>query len=93
MSDLKPCPFCGGKALNLEDDGETSIVCYNPYCSFEGVELTGITWNTRPIEDKLNAKLILLRDVAREAEAILEKDGAPQGLNRALIAAKNGGAL
>ena len=59
MSELKPCPFCGGKAE--EDTHIGGVVCEN-YCTnpntFDGgggVWTTG--WNTRPIEDALNARI------------------------------------
>ena len=73
MSELKPCPFCGGKAvtstfLDWDDleympievndsesiDGE--VTCENERC-INGWWLSQKDWNTRPIEDALNARI------------------------------------
>lgn len=54
---LKPCPFCGGKAL---DDGHMEVMCTNPEC---GVFLhSAKRWNTRHDlhTDALGAALELL---------------------------------
>lgn len=54
MSDLKPCPFCGGEiGFDFEHDnflcsGCWAIMPYSP---------NGETVNTRPIEDKLKAEI------------------------------------
>ncbi len=67
MSELKPCPFCGGKghiyrnysAGGIGIDGHF-IMCENcraesPFDLSESD--TGKSWNTRPIEDALRAEL------------------------------------
>ena len=74
MTDLKPCPFCGGKA-NLEalvvgDDTYHSIMC--PDCGAHIAEDDGERWNNRPGEDVLQAKLEIL------AEAMSSRH-CPQG--------------
>ena len=75
MSDeLKPCPFCGSKAVN---DILNGIYCSNKNC-YQYKHLDPIsTWQSRPIEDALraqletanneNANLHLKLDVAIEA--------------------------
>jgi ribosomal protein L37AE/L43A len=61
MDELKPCPFCGSDDVKQYMD--TSIHCRQ--CGAEG----GYSWNYRPIEDKLNARIKEL-----EAELKAEKD-------------------
>ncbi len=71
MSELKPCPFCGSKALtnifldyedienlptNVIDDYEPEVTCENERCIY-GWWLSPKDWNTRPIEDALNARI------------------------------------
>lgn len=54
MSELKPCPFCGGKAeqyVSLSYSIERSVGCTE--C---GADAVGSDWNTRPIEDALLAR-------------------------------------
>ena len=55
MSELKPCPFCGeepatraGFAICINDDCEQSNY-------WSGLDIDD--WNTRPIEDALNARI------------------------------------
>jgi hypothetical protein len=54
MSELKPCPFCGGKnVLSTElQDGLPFIA----YCQC-GAENEAENWNNRPIEDKLRKRI------------------------------------
>jgi hypothetical protein len=53
--ELKPCPFCGGKAWVFDGD---SVGCENTCINgdpTDGDLPTFKTWNTRPIEDELRA--------------------------------------
>lgn len=48
--ELKPCPFCGSKEVNLMDDGVFYVSCFN--CSTDGpmsdTDRGAIkAWNTR----------------------------------------------
>ena len=52
MSKLKPCPFCGKKPFCVE-----WVACVNPQCQLVNTYFVPETWNTRPIEDKLQARL------------------------------------
>ena len=52
MSKLKPCPFCGKKPFYIE-----WVACVNPQCQLVNTYFVPETWNTRPIEDKLQARL------------------------------------
>ena len=70
MSELKPCPFCGGKAVtstffdwdDLEymaievNDCDAEVTCENERC-INGWYLPPEAWNTRPIEDALTARI------------------------------------
>jgi hypothetical protein len=53
--ELKPCPFCGGKAWVFDGD---SVGCENTCINgdpTDGDLPTFETWNTRPVEDQLRA--------------------------------------
>jgi hypothetical protein len=75
--ELRPCPFCGGKAItstffdwdDLEymafevNDSESidgEVTCENEHC-INGWYLSPKDWNTRPIEDALNARIAELK--------------------------------
>jgi hypothetical protein len=75
MSEMKPCPFCGSKALtnifldyedienlptNVIDDYEPEVTCENERCIY-GWWLSPKDWNTRPIEDALQARIAELK--------------------------------
>ena len=53
MINLKPCPFCGGNDIVYE---EALSVTYCNDCGGELDEGFGSDWNTRPIEDALQAE-------------------------------------
>lgn len=64
MNELKECPFCGSKAYSVMLQGETWIKCNcgvrfsaRPY-----KDEVARTWNRRPVEDELNAKIIELQN-------------------------------
>ena len=72
--ELKPCPFCGGSARTVEDIDNLYVVCDNKRCQNQGYVLDYEVWQTRPIEDELQAKYTdLLR---RVKEAVGEIDDA-----------------
>lgn len=49
--ELKPCPFCGAKA-KLHHEGRA----YCRDCGIENMFLTVDKWNSRPIEDTIQAQ-------------------------------------
>ncbi len=51
MSDLKPCPFCGGTKICTEKGINLN------YCDNCSAESNVEHWQTRPIEDALNARI------------------------------------
>jgi hypothetical protein len=53
MTELKRCPFCGKEPQLLE--GAKMVFCANPLCGMNTMEV--FLWNTRPIEDELNARI------------------------------------
>lgn len=72
--ELKPCPFCGGDVINVHHGKETYWAMCNG-CTSEGAPRgsragAAESWNTRPVEDALNARI-------RELEGWRAKD---QGL-------------
>ena len=70
MDELKACPFCGTGVVSIEYDGLYRWVeCGNMDCNAAGKVFAFLTdvgnadhivannWNTRPIEDALNARI------------------------------------
>ena len=51
MNTLKPCPFCGGTKICTEKSINLN------YCDNCSAESNIEHWNTRPIEDALNARI------------------------------------
>jgi len=76
MSELKPCPFCGTQLDPQENQAVWDSEQFYEHPKVEDCHLSGLMfpekfWNTRPIEDKLQAEL------ARRDEIItrLKEDG------------------
>ena len=57
--ELRPCPFCGEMPMG-EDD---RYMCSTLGCVMQEDTISAKEWNTRPIEDALNARIAELRDV------------------------------
>ena len=51
MSEIKPCPFCGGTKICTEKGINLN------YCDNCSAESNVEHWNTRPIEDALNKRI------------------------------------
>lgn len=62
MSELKPCPFCGGNAHDIDVNGFRFIACNDVRCN--GVTRYHI-WQQRPIEDALNKRIAELEAAQR----------------------------
>ena len=60
MSELKPCPFCG-KEPAIDNN---FAICVNDDCELSDYwsGLEDCSWNTRPIEDALNARIAELEE-------------------------------
>ncbi len=67
MSTLKPCPFCGGEAAENRDISN-SIYCKK---CFAEIDTDCVDWNTRPIEDALNARIAELEERLELCESAL----------------------
>ena len=66
--ELKACPFCGGEAESLPDEG--SARCSYVHCYLHRTWLGEKLWRGRPIEDALNDKLDAARNLITELRAL-----------------------
>lgn len=77
--DLKPCPFCGGKDIHIEDKEDWSyVLCYDCLASFWQQEATcpednAEAWNRRP-EFYVKQKLNLSHDELEQLKKRLRKE-------------------
>ena len=73
MSELKPCPFCGGTKICTEKGINLN------YCDNCSAESNVEHWNTRPIEDALNKRIAELEAERRwiPVGERLPKENAP----------------
>ena len=66
MSELKPCPFCGGEAELCYSEVDT-------FCRKCNVMQETELWNTRPIEDALNARITELEQELNTTDGLLKE--------------------
>ena len=71
MSELKPCPFCGGEA-RLVNCGSPMVVCLHGCCQIVDDKNSVEHWNTRPIEDELRAEIARLQEKLHDEMSQLE---------------------
>jgi len=74
MSTLKPCPFCGGTKICTEKSINLN------YCDNCSAESNIEHWNTRPIEDALNARIAELEGLVDKLIEIGDKLVFPDGM-------------
>lgn len=67
MSELKPCPFCGGKNELKQERGYVDVCC-----ALIGSTISIDEWNTRPIEDALQAEIDRLQEKLHDELSQLE---------------------
>ena len=75
---IKPCPFCGGEAKCIEFYGLYHVICCN--CHIAGKdcstrESSVSAWNTRPIENELEAENARLHDALDTIVGLFEING------------------
>ena len=66
MSELKPCPFCGGTKICTEKGINLN------YCDSCSAEANIEHWNTRPIEDALNKRIAESEEAFMKLEDTLD---------------------
>ena len=65
MTEPKPCPFCGNdkkELLSCSGGDDDIVICLD--CLAENMRLN--CWNTRPIEDALQERIVELEEAAME---------------------------
>lgn len=75
---IKPCPFCGGEAKCIEFYGLYHVICCN--CHIAGKDCSTresavSAWNSRPIENELEAENARLRDALDTIVGLFEING------------------
>ena len=74
MSELKPCPFCGGNDLHKEKFLDLVGWIYRIYCKYCGARAESLAdmetavkrWNTRPAEDAKDREIERLKSIIEE---------------------------
>lgn len=69
MIELKPCPFCGGKAVPMPVSFATEqhVACRNRECYAARAEVPAREWNSRPVEDRKDA---LIRELVEAIDRL-----------------------
>ena len=69
MSELKPCPFCGAMPTKLN----SGYTCSTLGCALQENTVSAKDWNTRPIEDALNARIAELEAELKITDELLKE--------------------
>lgn len=72
MTELKRCPHCGSKAVYVHSMAYDWAKCGNMNCH-NTATISVRYWNTRPIEDELNARIAQLTAQLAEWKADAER--------------------
>jgi len=79
MTELKKCPFCGRDARNNPTwmvGSENSAECSNRHCITNKLTYATIEeWNTRPLEDALQARIDELKQENERLQIIASELG------------------
>ena len=76
MSELKPCPFCGSEQpQDSKDDGNVPYEFGMSRSCNSCSAAVNLGWNTRPIEDALNARIA---ELEAERRWIPVSEGLPE---------------
>lgn len=70
--ELKPCPFCGGKAFWDSEFSGVYCHCGAEITFLESDEEAAEKWNSRPIEDALKEENKRLREALEEIKKTVE---------------------
>ena len=74
MSELKPCPFCGSEQpQDSKDDGNVPYEFGMSRSCNSCSAAVNLGWNTRPIEDALNARIAELEADNKKAFDLVRK--------------------
>ena len=57
--EIKPCPYCGSTDIKLHDEITHAVWCQECFSEVESIDIESAIklWNTRPIEDALQARI------------------------------------
>ena len=79
--ELKPCPFCGSEAEFNSDEFGEGVFCkscganmHNGVYGEEGRKFASADWNSRPIENELEAENTRLREALESILYAAQKD-------------------
>jgi hypothetical protein len=66
MTELKRCPWC--REVPIKDKNSDMYMCATKNCPNEWNLFYSTEWNSRPIEDELNARIKELEDKIEDME-------------------------
>ena len=91
MSELKPCPLCGGASIAIKPHRVEIIICPNGGCPLGGhAGLNPVTreqWNNRPTEDAMQARIGELETELTQTKELLSDSAPYQDMLRTILSA------